>query len=88
MSLEASLPYLFVLVLGVLCFANAFQSIRQELYVQTENLGKLDKILPPFDKNLEVETFWDWKDKWLGEYISLWKEIFVGAVIGLDLEQS
>lgn len=85
-SLQASVPYLFVLVLGVLCFTNAFQSIRQELYVTTAGLPEEQKIVPPFDKNKETEGFWEWKDKWLGEYITIWSEIFVGAVIGLELE--
>ena len=46
------------------------------------------KIEPPFDKNIEVNDFWDFKDKWAGEYIKIWGEIFVGAVIGLELEQA
>ena len=35
-----------------------------------------------------METFWDWKDKWLGEYIEIWREIFVGAVIGLEIDNA
>ena len=37
---------------------------------------------------MDVSDFWDFKDKWLGEYIKIWGEIFVGAVIGLELDNA
>ena len=37
---------------------------------------------------MEVNNFSDFKDKWAGEYFDLLSEIFVGAVIGLELDNS
>ena len=80
-SFNEMVSYLIIVGIGVLCFTNAFTSVRQYVYIQ----GYLDR---PFDKNAETDNFWDWKDKWLGEYLALLWEIFVGAVIGLELDQS
>ena len=38
----------------------------------------------PYPLDLEVNSFDDWKDRWIGEYLKLFWEIWVGAVIGLE----
>ena len=66
MSFQSMLSYMVVVVCGVLCFTNVFQSVRQIIYQRVDDDSK---ISPPFERDMEVHTFWDWKDKWLGEYI-------------------
>ena len=43
---------------------------------------------PPYDRSIEADSFNDFKDKWFGEYLKLVWEIFVGAVIGLESDNS
>ena len=33
---------------------------------------------------MKVENFWDFKDKWFGEYSTIFLEIFIGAASGLS----
>lgn len=35
-----------------------------------------------------MKDFWDWKDKWFGEYIKTIYEMFVGGVIGLEKDEN
>ena len=79
-SFQAIWPYMIVLFIGVMAFADAFQSIQQIYYIKTAESEEPE--VPPFDKNKEVETLWDWKDKWFGEYITFWKKQFMVATAG------
>ena len=74
-------PYIIIVVIGVLCFSNVFTAIRQSVYQRKQ-------ATRPYDKDLHVKNFSDFKDKWAGEWFDLLSEIFVGAVIGLELENS
>ena len=84
-------PYLYIVVCGVLCFAASFQAIEQIVYVRSE-LTELDNdavIRPPFNKNPDsrnLKEFDDYKNMWLGEYLTFLKKQVVGAVAGFDGE--
>ena len=41
---------------------------------------------PPFDKNMEVESWSTFKNKYAGEYIAMIKSSFIGSVIGFEGE--
>ena len=56
--------------------------------MKTANADEDDKIEPPTDRDLDAEGFYDYKDKWVSEYMSIFKDVFVGAVIGLENDQS
>ena len=58
------------------------------MYVKTADEEGEAKIEPPFDRNMEVTDFYSWWNKWLGEYISMMKVTFVGALNGYELEQA
>ena len=84
-SFEQMGAYLLIVMFGVFAFTNCFQAIRQVLYITTKDNENPDEVVEaPFDKEMEVTGFWSWKDKWLGEYIKIWQEIFVGALAGLE----
>jgi len=89
MSFEQMGPYVAIVMFGVFAFTNCFQAVRQVLYITTKDeVNPEDVIEAPFDKDMVVTDFWSWKDKWLGEYIKIWQEVFVGALAGLEGESS
>ena len=45
-----------------------------------------DFIEPPFDKDMEADSFGSYKDKYFGEYITILKSQFIGSVIGFEGE--
>lgn len=77
-------PYFIIVVCGVMAFTNTFLAVRQVVYIQHEGREDEEAVTRPFDKDIEVTDIWSFKDKWMGEYIEIFKEVFVGAVIGLD----
>ena len=84
-------PYLFIVVIGVLCFAASFQAIEQIVYVRSElkSTDPAEIIRPPFEKNPEprsLQVFDDYKNMWLGEYLTFFKKVVVGSVAGFDGE--
>ena len=87
-SIINSIPYLFVLFIGVNAFADAFQSIDQIVYMKTASLEEDEVVEPPFDKEKDIGSFWDWKDTYLGEYIYHWKNSFITGIGGFDPAQT
>ena len=90
-SFKQMLPYLTIVVCGVLCFAASFQALEQIVYVES-NFNTLDRaevIRPPFQKSPEprsLQEFDDYKNMWLGEYITFLKKQIIGSVAGFDGE--
>ena len=58
------------------------------MYVKTADNEGDAKIEPPFDRNMEVTNFETFKNKWIGEYLSMMKVTFVGALNGYELDQA
>lgn len=86
-SFEKMGAYVIIVMFGVFAFTNCFQAIRQVLYITTaDEENPEDVVEPPYDKDMVVKDFWTWKDKWLGAYIKIWQEIFVGALAGLEAD--
>ena len=83
-SANKMISYLIIVVIGVMAFTNTFLAVRQVVYITMAGSGNEDAPERPFERDMVVTDFWSFKDKWLGEYISIWQEVFVGAVIGLE----
>ena len=80
---------MLVVLIGVLAFSDAFQSINQIAYMKAATevaSGDEDFVEPPFDKDMEVEGFGTFWDKYLGEYVTILKSSFIGSVIGFEGE--
>ena len=83
-SLVGAVPYMIVLFVGICAFADAFQSLDQIIYKKTANNEAPDVISPPFDKSNEIHTFWDWKDVYIGEYMTVWRNQALTALGAFD----
>ena len=82
-------PYLVVVLIGVLAFGDAFQSINQIAYMEAAaTVASSDEnyVEPPFAKDMEVNGFSSFKDKYAGEYLTILKSSFIGSVIGFEGE--
>ena len=80
---------MLVVLIGVLAFSDAFQSINQIAYMKAATevaSGDEDFVEPPFDKDMEVEGFGTFWDKYLGEYVTILKSSFIGSGIGFEGE--
>ncbi len=91
-SAEKMTSYLIIVIIGVMAFTNTFLAVRQVVYIRMEQLGEEGApdgapTRPP-GREIEVTGWWSFKDKWLGEYISIWQEVFIGAVIGLEMDNA
>ena len=65
-------PYFGIVAIGVLAFADAFQSINQIAYLKAAAeiaTSDDDYIEPPFDRDMEVEDYTTFKNKYAGEWI-------------------
>ncbi len=86
-SFSAMVPYFIIVVMGVMAFTNTFLAVRQVVYIKhaaDETISDDEKVERPYEKDIKVTSLWDFKDKWIGEYMTIFQEVFVGAVIGLD----
>ena len=84
-SLISAGPYYIVFFIGVMAFADVFQSIDQIIYMKTKSLEDEAEVLEaPFDKTSEISTFWDWKDVYMGEYMFHVKNSFITSIGGFD----
>ena len=86
LSFRKMVPYLIIVVMGVMCFTNVFLAVRQIVYIRLEGVDGAPE--PAADRTKEVTDFWSFKEKWLDEYLVIWQEVFVGAVIGLEGENA
>lgn len=78
------ISYIIIVIIGVMAFTNTFLAVRQVIYIRMANSTEDGAPSRPFKREMEVTDWWSFKDKWMGEYISIWQEVFVGAVIGLE----
>lgn len=88
-SLEEIKPYLIVVFIGVFAFSDAFKSINQVLYIKSaESLASSDDnyMEPLYDRDLDVSSIYDARDKYLGEFLMILRATFIGSVIGFEGE--
>ena len=82
-------PYIIVVAVGVFAFGAAFMLINQIMYIKSTMTGDPDDVIEaPSYSDIEVRTdtayitLMDMKQKWLGEYIGVLKEQFIGSIGG------